>query len=35
MTMTGSARKKYLSRFFGSKRYLYQDNERVAHIHVV
>lgn len=33
--MTGSARKKYLSRFFGSKRYLYQDNERVAHIHVV
>ncbi|HFD7507591.1 TPA: SAV1978 family virulence-associated passenger protein, partial [Staphylococcus aureus] len=24
--MTGSARKKYLSRFFGSKRYLYQDN---------
>ncbi len=21
--------------FFGSKRYLYQDNERVAHIHVV
>ncbi|MBS3611806.1 hypothetical protein KCX55_16545, partial [Staphylococcus aureus] len=21
--------------FFGSKRYLYQDNERVAHIHAV
>ncbi|MBS3414027.1 hypothetical protein KCW45_13155, partial [Staphylococcus aureus] len=35
MTMTDSARKEYLSRFFGSKRYLYQDNERVAHIHVV
>ncbi|CAC7062652.1 phage family protein [Staphylococcus aureus] len=33
--MTDSARKEYLSRFFGSKRYLYQDNERVAHIHVV
>lgn len=33
--MTGSAHKEYLSRFFGSKRYLYQDNERVAHIHVV
>ncbi|HCZ9456259.1 TPA: hypothetical protein O4H10_002229, partial [Staphylococcus aureus] len=27
--MTDSARKEYLSRFFGSKRYLYQDNERV------
>ncbi|HCY6898164.1 TPA: hypothetical protein O1337_002842, partial [Staphylococcus aureus] len=25
--MTDSARKEYLSRFFGSKRYLYQDNE--------
>ncbi|HFN8602528.1 TPA: SAV1978 family virulence-associated passenger protein, partial [Staphylococcus aureus] len=24
--MTDSARKEYLSRFFGSKRYLYQDN---------
>ncbi|HDH5627346.1 TPA: hypothetical protein PIK03_002757 [Staphylococcus aureus] len=35
MIMTGSAHKEYLSRFFGSKRYLYQDNERVAHIHVV
>ncbi|HCY9432669.1 TPA: hypothetical protein O2D57_001169 [Staphylococcus aureus] len=33
--MTDSARKEYLNRFFGSKRYLYQDNERVAHIHVV
>lgn len=33
--MTDNARKEYLSRFFGSKRYLYQDNERVAHIHVV
>ncbi|CRI10017.1 TPA: hypothetical protein O4F65_002410 [Staphylococcus aureus] len=27
--------KEYLKQFFGSKRYLYQDNERVAHIHVV
>ncbi|AUM58112.1 PVL family protein [Staphylococcus phage phiSa2wa-st2974] len=35
MTMTDSARKEYLNQFFGSKRYLYQDNERVAHIHVV
>ncbi|HED9402099.1 TPA: hypothetical protein R6P03_002830, partial [Staphylococcus aureus] len=25
----------HLNQFFGSKRYLYQDNERVAHIHVV
>ncbi|ENJ70868.1 phage protein [Staphylococcus aureus M0340] len=33
--MTDSARKEYLNQFFGSKRYLYQDNERVAHIHVV
>ncbi|HBI1404298.1 TPA: hypothetical protein I2320_RS13350, partial [Staphylococcus aureus] len=24
--MTGSAHKEYLSRFFCSKRYLYQDN---------
>ncbi|WP_431194474.1 SAV1978 family virulence-associated passenger protein, partial [Staphylococcus aureus] len=30
-----NARKEYLNQFFGSKRYLYQDNERVAHIHVV
>ncbi|HAR7529216.1 TPA: SAV1978 family virulence-associated passenger protein [Staphylococcus aureus] len=35
MTMTDNARKEYLNQFFGSKRYLYQDNERVAHIHVV
>ncbi|HCW8236151.1 TPA: hypothetical protein OYF98_001619 [Staphylococcus aureus] len=35
MTMTDSARKECLSRFFGSKRYLYQDNERVAHTHIV
>ncbi|HHM4058395.1 TPA: SAV1978 family virulence-associated passenger protein [Staphylococcus aureus] len=34
MTMTDSGRKEYLKHFFGSKRYLYQDNERVAHIHV-
>ncbi|HCY2931815.1 TPA: hypothetical protein O1K10_002948, partial [Staphylococcus aureus] len=33
--MTYNARKEYLNQFFGSKRYLYQDNERVAHIHVV
>ncbi|UIF45210.1 phi PVL orf 51-like protein [Staphylococcus aureus] len=32
---TDSARKEYLNQFFGSKRYLYQDNERVAHTHVV
>ncbi|WP_174834333.1 phi PVL orf 51-like protein [Staphylococcus aureus] len=32
---TDSACKEYLNQFFGSKRYLYQDNERVAHIHVV
>ncbi|WP_347130733.1 SAV1978 family virulence-associated passenger protein, partial [Staphylococcus aureus] len=24
--MTGSAHKEYLNQFFGSKRYLYQDN---------
>ncbi|HDZ6133958.1 TPA: phi PVL orf 51-like protein [Staphylococcus aureus] len=35
MPKTDSACKEYLNRFFGSKRYLYQDNERVAHIHVV
>ncbi|EUF82626.1 SAV1978 family virulence-associated passenger protein, partial [Klebsiella pneumoniae] len=29
--MTYNARKEYLNQFFGSKRYLYQDNERVAH----
>lgn len=33
--MTDNARKEYLNQFFGFKRYLYQDNERVAHIHVV
>ncbi|NDP70206.1 hypothetical protein GZ125_13145 [Staphylococcus aureus] len=33
--MTDSARKEYLNQFFCSKRYLYQDNERVALIHVV
>ncbi|MCD0941489.1 hypothetical protein I5C91_05785, partial [Staphylococcus aureus] len=26
MTMTYNARKEYLNQFFGSKRYLYQDN---------
>ncbi|HFF7910025.1 TPA: SAV1978 family virulence-associated passenger protein [Staphylococcus aureus] len=35
MDMTDSARKEYLNQFFGSKRYLYQNNERVAHIHVL
>ncbi|SGU20487.1 phage family protein [Staphylococcus aureus] len=35
MPKTDSARKEHLNKFFGSKRYLYQDNERVAHIHVV
>ncbi|HDA1151242.1 TPA: hypothetical protein O4V72_002801, partial [Staphylococcus aureus] len=35
MTMIDNARKEHLNQFFGSKRYLYQDNERVAHIHVV
>ncbi|EMM0795982.1 hypothetical protein OX586_002086 [Staphylococcus aureus] len=35
MPKTDNARKKYLNQFFGSKRYLYQDNEQVAHIHVV
>ncbi|HEE6780561.1 phi PVL orf 51-like protein [Staphylococcus argenteus] len=35
MPKTDSARKEYLNQFFGSKRYLFQDNERVAHIHVV
>ncbi|HFQ1656672.1 TPA: SAV1978 family virulence-associated passenger protein [Staphylococcus aureus] len=35
MTMTDNAQKEYLNQFFRSKRYLYQDNERVAHIHVV
>ncbi|HBC4166476.1 TPA: phi PVL orf 51-like protein [Staphylococcus aureus] len=35
MPKTDSACKEYLNQFFGSKRYLYQDNERVAHIHLV
>ncbi|HCY6095143.1 TPA: phi PVL orf 51-like protein [Staphylococcus aureus] len=35
MPKTDSTCKEYLNQFFGSKRYLYQDNERVAHIHVV
>ncbi|QOY77816.1 hypothetical protein IRZ54_11440 [Staphylococcus aureus] len=35
MPKTDIACKEYLNQFFGSKRYLYQDNERVAHIHVV
>ncbi|CAC6381381.1 TPA: phi PVL orf 51-like protein [Staphylococcus aureus] len=35
MPKTDSACKEYLNQFFGSKRYLYQDNERVAHTHVV
>ncbi|GBV29066.1 TPA: SAV1978 family virulence-associated passenger protein [Staphylococcus aureus] len=35
MPKTDNARKEYLNQFFDSKRYLYQDNERVAHIHVV
>ncbi|CAC5799494.1 phage family protein [Staphylococcus aureus] len=33
--MTDNARKEYLNQFFGSKRYLYRDNERVAHVHEV
>ncbi|MST07873.1 hypothetical protein GGC20_04210 [Staphylococcus aureus] len=33
--MTDNARKEYLNQFFGSKRYLYQDNEQVAHVHEV
>ncbi|MBV7283666.1 phi PVL orf 51-like protein [Staphylococcus aureus] len=35
MPKTDNACKEYLNQFFSSKRYLYQDNERVAHIHVV
>ena len=35
MTRIDNARKEHLNQFFGSKRFLYQDNERVAHIHVV
>ncbi|NDQ65353.1 SAV1978 family virulence-associated passenger protein [Staphylococcus aureus] len=33
--MADNVCKEYLNNFFGSKRYLYQDKERVAHIHVV
>ncbi|HDA2205885.1 SAV1978 family virulence-associated passenger protein [Staphylococcus aureus] len=33
--MADNVCKEYLNQFFGSKRYLYQDSERVAHIHVV
>ncbi|HEA3887643.1 TPA: hypothetical protein RWH94_000615 [Staphylococcus aureus] len=33
--MTDNARKEYLNQFFGFKRYLYQDNEQVAHVHEV
>ncbi|NGR31507.1 hypothetical protein G6Y09_13485, partial [Staphylococcus aureus] len=29
--MADNVCKEYLNQFFGSKRYLYQDNERVAH----
>ncbi|RNH08635.1 hypothetical protein D1G17_08865 [Staphylococcus aureus] len=35
MPKTDSACKEYLNQFFGSKRYLYQDNEQVAHVHEV
>ncbi|HCY8984946.1 TPA: hypothetical protein O2B96_001255 [Staphylococcus aureus] len=35
MSKTDSACKEYLNQFFGSKRYLYQDNEQVAHVHEV
>ncbi|WP_240465442.1 SAV1978 family virulence-associated passenger protein, partial [Staphylococcus aureus] len=33
--MVDSARKEHLNQLFGSMIYLFQDNERVAHIHVV
>ncbi|WP_205007988.1 SAV1978 family virulence-associated passenger protein [Staphylococcus aureus] len=33
--MTDNARKEYLNQFFGFKRYLYHDNARVAHLHLV
>ncbi|KIT90207.1 phage protein, partial [Staphylococcus aureus] len=33
--MTDNARKEYLKQVFGSKRYLDNDTERVAHIHIV
>ncbi|MEE3689246.1 SAV1978 family virulence-associated passenger protein [Escherichia coli] len=35
MPKTDTACKEYLNQFFGSKRYLYQDNEQVAHVHEV
>ncbi|WP_410540690.1 SAV1978 family virulence-associated passenger protein [Staphylococcus aureus] len=35
MPKTDNARKERLNQFFGSKRYLYQDNEQVAHVHEV
>ncbi|MCS5278570.1 phi PVL orf 51-like protein [Staphylococcus aureus] len=35
MPKTDSACKEYLNQFFGSKRYLYQDNKQVAHVHEV
>ncbi|NGL12399.1 hypothetical protein GSK95_03025 [Staphylococcus aureus] len=35
MPKTDSACKEYLNQFFGSKRYLYQDNEQIAHVHEV
>ncbi|MDI1604908.1 SAV1978 family virulence-associated passenger protein [Staphylococcus aureus] len=35
MPKTDSACKEYLNQFFVSKRYLYQDNEQVAHVHEV
>ncbi|MBU6809150.1 phi PVL orf 51-like protein [Staphylococcus aureus] len=35
MPKTDSACKEYLNQFFGSKRYLYQDNEQVAHVHEI
>ncbi|EOA8451736.1 SAV1978 family virulence-associated passenger protein [Staphylococcus aureus] len=33
--MLSNRLRRSIHHFFGSKRYLYQDNERVAHIHVV
>ncbi|WP_256089145.1 SAV1978 family virulence-associated passenger protein, partial [Staphylococcus aureus] len=35
MPKTDSACREYLNQFFGSKRYLYQDNAQVAHVHEV
>lgn len=28
-------KKAFLSQYFGTKRYLYQDDKRVAHMHIV